>query len=314
VKKNRKKIMRNIPDYQAVMLPILNIIADEKEHSFREIVDILSSQYNLTDEQRKELLPSGRQAIFDNRVGWAKTYLKKAGLLSYPKRAYIQLTARGKSILEEKPDKIDAKYLRRFEEFNHFQNISAQENIITENEIVDSIDKTPEEIIESAYQNMKNTLADEILEKIRNVDPAFFERLVVELLVKMGYGGSMKDAGKAIGKSGDEGIDGTIKEDKLGLDIIYIQAKRWKDGNPVGRPEIQKFVGALAGQGAKKGVFITASSFTKEALDYTPRNETKIIMIDGNQLANLMIEYNLGVSTQQSYEIKKLDSDYFGYE
>ena len=159
---------------------------------------------------------------------------------------------------------------------------------------------------------MKKALADEILEKIRNVEPAFFERLVVELLVKMGYGGSMKDAGKAIGKSGDEGIDGTIKEDKLGLDIIYIQAKRWKDGNTVGRPEIQKFVGALAGQGAKKGIFITASSFTREALEYTPKNETKIIMLDGNQIANLMIEYNLGVSIQQAYEIKKLDSDYFG--
>jgi restriction system protein len=161
---------------------------------------------------------------------------------------------------------------------------------------------------------MKKALADEILEKIRNVEPAFFERLVVELLVKIGYGGSMKDAGKAIGKSGDEGIDGTIKEDKLGLDIIYIQAKRWKDGNTVGRPEIQKFVGALAGQGAKKGIFITASSFTREALEYTPKNETKIIMLDGNQIANLMIEYNLGVSIQQAYEIKKLDSDYFGDE
>lgn len=305
--------MSNIPDYQTVMLPILQITADDKEHSFREIVENLANEYNLTDEERKELLPSGTQSIFDNRIGWAKTYLKKAGLIDYPKRAHIKITERGKEVLGEKPDRIDAKYLKRFEEFNEFQNLSNQENNTTEhNEIVEYTDKTPEEVIESAYQNMKKTLADEILEKIRNVEPAFFERLVVELLVKMGYGGSMKDAGKAIGKSGDEGIDGTIKEDKLGLDIIYIQAKRWKDGNTVGRPEIQKFVGALAGQGAKKGIFITASSFTREALEYTPKNETKIIMLDGNQLANLMIEYNLGVSIQQSYEIKKLDSDYFG--
>ena len=305
--------MNNIPDYQTVMLPILKITGDDKEHSFREVVEILAHEYNLSDEERKELLPSGTQSIFDNRIGWAKTYLKKAGLISYPKRAYIKITERGKSILDENPDRIDAKYLKRFEEFNEFQNLSNQENNATEhNEIVEYIDKTPEEVIESAYQNMKKALADEILEKIRNVEPAFFERLVVELLVKMGYGGSMKDAGKAIGKSGDEGIDGTIKEDKLGLDIIYIQAKRWKDGNTVGRPEIQKFVGALAGQGAKKGIFITASSFTREALEYTPKNETKIIMLDGNQIANLMIEYNLGVSIQQAYEIKKLDSDYFG--
>jgi len=305
--------MNNIPDYQTVMLPMLKITGDDKEHSFREVVEILAQEYNLSDEERKELLPSGTQSIFDNRIGWAKTYLKKAGLISYPKRAYIKITERGKSILDENPDRIDAKYLKRFEEFNEFQNLSNQENNATEhNEIVEYIDKTPEEVIESAYQNMKKALADEILEKIRNVEPAFFERLVVELLVKMGYGGSMKDAGKAIGKSGDEGIDGTIKEDKLGLDIIYIQAKRWKDGNTVGRPEIQKFVGALAGQGAKKGIFITASSFTREALEYTPKNETKIIMLDGNQIANLMIEYNLGVSIQQAYEIKKLDSDYFG--
>lgn len=307
--------MSNIPDYQTVMLPILKITADDKEHSFREVVEILANEYNLSEEERKELLPSGTQSIFDNRIGWAKTYLKKAELISYPKRAYIKITERGKGVLAEKPDRIDAKYLKRFDEFNDFQNLSNQENNTAEhNEIVEYTDKTPEEVIESAYQNMKKTLADEILEKIRKVEPVFFERLVVELLVKMGYGGSMKDAGKAIGKSGDEGIDGTIKEDKLGLDIIYIQAKRWKDGNSVGRPEIQKFVGALAGQGAKKGIFITASSFTREALEYTPKNETKIIMIDGNQLANLMIEYNLGVSIQQAYEIKKLDSDYFGDE
>lgn len=304
----------DIPDYQTVMLPILEITSDGTGHTFREIVEILSRKYELTDDQKKELLPSGTQAVFDNRIGWAKTYLKKAGLLQYPKRGSIQITERGKSVLSEKPPKLDAKYLKRFEEFNEFQNLSYQSNDSSATNIIEYQDKTPEEIMETAFQDLKKTLADEILEKIRNVEPSFFEKLVVELLVKMGYGGSIKDAGKAIGKSGDEGIDGTIKEDKLGLDIIYIQAKRWKDGNSVGRPELQKFVGALAGQGAKKGIFITASNFTKDALDYTPKNETKIIMIDGKQLAELMIEYNLGVSSQQTYEIKKLDNDYFGDE
>ncbi len=168
--------------------------------------------------------------------------------------------------------------------------------------------------MDKAYQRIRKSLASELLNKVVDLSPAFFERLVVELLVKMGYGGSIKDAGKAMGKSGDEGIDGTIKEDKLGLDIIYIQAKRWRPGNVVGRPELQKFVGALAGQGAKKGIFITTSNFTKEALEYTPRNETKIVLIDGEQLAQLMIDYNLGCTTQQTYEIKKIDSDYFEEE
>jgi restriction system protein len=202
------------------------------------------------------------------------------------------------------------KFLKQFDEYNEFLNITNQnkndDGSTNEIEI-----HTPEELIETAFQNIKRTLADEILEKVRNVTPAFFERLVVDLLVKMGYGGSIKDAGKAIGKTNDEGIDGTIKEDKLGLDIIYIQAKRWKEGNIVGRPEIQKFVGALAGQGAKKGIFITASAFSKDALEYSPKNETKIIMIDGIQLAELMIEYNVGVSNQQTYEIKRIDNDYF---
>jgi len=301
-----------IPDYQTVMLPIMQIAADSNPHTFRELVEKIADKYQLTEDQRKELLPSGTQAIIDNRIGWAKTYLKKAGLLSYPKRGSIQITERGKSILVEKLEKIDVKYLKKFEEFKEFQNLAGQGNAPeTPNELAFQ-NQTPEEIIESAFHNLGKTLADEILEKVRNVDPAFFERLVVDLLVKMGYGGSIKDAGKAIGKSGDEGIDGTIKEDKLGLDIIYIQAKRWNDGNVVGRPELHKFVGALAGQGAKKGIFITASSFTKEALAYTPKNETKIILIDGPQLAQLMIEYNLGVSSHQIYEIKKIDSDYFG--
>ncbi len=197
-----------------------------------------------------------------------------------------------------------------------FQNASRNNGGIEEEEsiTIETIEQTPEENLDRAYQRIRKSLASELINKVVELSPAFFERLVVELLVKMGYGGSIKDAGKAMGKSGDEGIDGTIKEDKLGLDIIYIQAKKWKPGNIVGRPELQKFVGALAGQGAKKGIFITTSTFTKEALDYTPRNETKIVLIDGTQLAQLMIDYNLGCTTQQTYELKKIDSDYFGEE
>lgn len=244
-----------------------------------------------------------------------KDLSQKAGLLDSPKRATFVITDIGRQTLAKNPERVDAKYLRQFPSFLEFQNASrnddTEEDEIT---IIETNEQTPEENLDKAYQRIRKSLASELLNKVVELSPAFFERLVVELLVKMGYGGSIKDAGKALGKSGDEGIDGTIKEDKLGLDIIYIQAKRWKPGNVVGRPEIQKFVGALAGQGAKKGIFITTSNFTKEALEYTPRNETKIVLIDGEQLAQLMIDYNLGCTTQQTYELKKLDSDYFGEE
>lgn len=302
-----------IPDYQSLMLPLLKLVADKKEHKYRDLIEKLAIEFNVTEEERKELLASGNQPIFDNRVGWAKTYLKKAGLLDSPKRALFVITPLGIETLKKNPDKIDAKYLRQFPSFLEFQTASkndAEEQVSNE----ESNARTPEENLDNAYQNIRTSLALELLNKVVELSPAFFERLVVELLVKMGYGGSIKDAGKAIGKSGDEGIDGTIKEDKLGLDIIYIQAKRWKPGNVVGRPEIQKFVGALAGQGAKKGIFITTSNFSKEALEYTPRNETKIVLIDGELLAQLMIDYNLGCTTQQVYELKKIDSDYFGEE
>jgi len=304
-----------IPDYQTLMLPLLKLVSDGQEHKYRDIIENLATEFEVTDDERKELLASGNQAIFDNRVGWAKTYLKKAGLLDSPKRATFVITDLGRQTLTKNPDRIDAKYLRQFPAFLEFQNASSNDNETEEetNEI-EIHEQTPDENPDKAYQRIRKSLASELLNRVVELSPAFFERLVVGLLVKMGYGGSIKDAGKALGKSGDEGIDGTIKEDKLGLDIIYIQAKRWKLGNVVGRPEIQKFVGALAGQGAKKGIFITTSNFTKEALDYTPRNETKIVLIDGEQLAQLMIDYNLGCTTQQTYELKKLDSDYFGEE
>jgi restriction system protein len=263
-----------IPDYQSLMLPLLKLVADGQEHKYRDLIESLAIEFQVTDEERKELLASGNQAIFDNRVGWAKTYLKKAGLLDSPKRATFIITDLGRQTLAKNLDRVDAKYLRQFPAFLEFQNASRNNNDSEEDEItiIETSEQTPEENLDKAYQRIRKSLASELLNKVVDLSPAFFERLVVELLVKMGYGGSIKDAGKAMGKSGDEGIDGTIKEDKLGLDIIYIQAKRWRPGNVVGRPELQKFVGALAGQGAKKGIFITTSNFTKEALEYTPTN------------------------------------------
>lgn len=299
-----------IPDYQSLMLPLLKITSDHKEHLIRDIIEDLANIFKVTEEDRKELLPSGRDFAFRNRVGWATTYLRKAGLLETPRRGSITVTDRGLKVLKENPTKITIAFLRQYPEFVEFQSAKHEES----GESVDESAKTPEETLDSAYQGLRESLAKELLNRVVDSPPSFFERLVVELLVKMGYGGSFKDAGKAIGRSGDEGIDGTIKEDKLGLDIVYVQAKRWKPGNVVGRPEIHKFVGALAGQGAKKGIFITTSNFSKEALEYTPKNETKIVLIGGEQLAQLMIDHNIGVSTVTSYEIKKIDNDYFEEE
>lgn len=302
-----------IPDYQSIMLPLLRYISDSKEHRMRDVTDGLAKQLGVTEEEKKELLPSGAAPVFYNRTAWAKTYLKKAGLIDSPKQGIVVITPRGIDVLKRNPTSINARFLKQFAEFVEFQSPKT-ENDDQADLIDDTSTETPEEALETAYQKIRKSLAQDILNKVMTLSPAFFEKLVVELLVKMGYGGSIKDAGRAIGKSGDEGIDGTIKEDKLGLDIIYIQAKRWQLGNVVGRPEIHKFVGALAGQGAKKGIFITTSSFTKEALEYTPKNETKIVLIDGQQLAQYMIDYNLGVTSVNSYEVKRMDSDYFGEE
>jgi restriction system protein len=301
-----------IPDYQTIMLPFLKLLADKREYLLKDIVTILGKQFQLTEQELNELLPSGQALLFPNRVAWARTYMKKAGLIETPKRGISNITERGLEVLKKQPQKIDNNLLKQFPEFLEFQNIKKEDGEGLQVADTSQNEKdTPEETIDLAYQSIRQSLAQELIDTVVRLSPAFFERLVVELIVKMGYGGSIKDAGKAIGKTGDEGIDGTIKEDKLGLDIIYIQAKRWQAGNIVGRPELHKFVGALAGQGAKKGIFITTSSFSKDALNYTPKNETKIVLIDGVQLAQLMIDYNLGVSTQRAYEIKRLDNDYF---
>jgi restriction system protein len=290
------------------MLPLLKYAGDKEEHHIRDAIEGLADEFKLTEEERKELLPSGLQAIFNNRVGWAKTYLKKAGLLESPRRGYFRISDRGLKILEKPPKEINVNYLEQYQEFIDFRGASKS----GESELDETLkyeDTTPEELIGIGHQKLQADLASELLDRIKDSSPSFFEKIVVELLVKMGYGGSRQDAGKAVGKSNDEGIDGIIKEDKLGLDIVYIQAKKWE--NPVSRPEIQKFAGALQGKRARKGIFITTSKFSKSSIEYVSMIESKIILIDGEQLAKLMIEHDVGVSTIASYIIKKMDSDYF---
>jgi restriction system protein len=300
-----------IPDFQTIMLPLLTFSADGKEHYIHDAVGELSDQFELTDEERTKLLQSGQQPVFYNRVGWARTYLKKAGLLEDPKRGYFRITDRGQEVLATKPERVDMKFLKQFPEYIEFRETvreSAEETVDDE----DLEGLTPEEALENAYQRIRNDLSDELLEYVLNSTPGFFEKLVVELLVKMGYGGSQRDAARAVGQSGDEGIDGIIDEDRLGLDTIYVQAKKWKESSSVGRPEIQKFVGALQGKKAKKGIFITTTSFSKEASEYASNIDIKVVLIDGSRLTDLMIDYGVGVSTHTQYELKELDSDYFG--
>jgi len=297
-----------IPDFQSIMLPFLKLISDGQEHSTNETNDLLAKAFNLTLDEINQLLPSGSQKTFSNRVAWAKSYLKMAGLLDSTKRGSFKISESGKEFLKTNPHEINIKLLKTLPAFNENYGRPKDELNSPDNDNSQLV-ATPEEILENSYLSIRNNLSQELLYKIKNCSPTFFENLVVDLLVKMGYGGTIKDAGQSIGQTGDEGIDGIIKEDRLGLDIIYIQAKRWD--NVVGRPEIQKFIGALAGQGAKKGVFITTSKFTADAKAYQPKNDTKIVLIDGQKLTDLMIDFNLAVSTTKNFEIKRLDNDYF---
>lgn len=304
-----------IPDYQTLMLPVLKLASDGKEHKFSQAVEELANKFSLTTEERNELLPSGSQAVFNNRVGWARSYLKQAGLLASPKRGFFTITPKGTDLLSTNPTRINASTLEKYPEFIEFRN-RKKDKSENESETVPSFEQestlTPEDALASAYNKLSSALESEILSSVKEASPSFFERVVVDLLVKMGYGGNRHDAGRALGKSGDGGIDGIINEDRLGLDVIYIQAKRWE--GVVGRPEIQKFAGALQGQRARKGVFITTSSFTKEAKEYASVIDSKIILIDGENLSKLMAEHNVGVSIVGQYEVKKLDSDYFDNE
>lgn len=299
----------SIPDYQSIMLPLLKFTSDKKEHSTREAIEYLANLFKLNEQERKELLPSGQQYVFDNRVGWARTYLKKAGLLESTRRSFFRITDLGLDVLSKNPPGINVKFLEQFPQFVEFRNLRREKE---EERQEEELEQTPQELLEYGYQKIKRDLSQELLNLVKQSSPRFFEKLVVDLLIRMGYGGSLKDAGKAIGQSGDGGIDGIIKEDKLGLDVIYIQAKRWD--NVVGSKEVRNFVGSLAGQHASKGVFITTSSFTKDALDYVKTIPHKVILIDGEMLAQLMIENDIGVTKVTSYDIKKIDSDYFEEE
>ena len=299
-----------IPDFQSIMLPLLKIAGDKKERTLPEIRESLSDYFQLTDEDKSKLLSKTRHPVFGNRVGWARTYLKKAGLLEYTSKGSFRITDRGIKVLQEKPSKINIKYLKKFPEFHDFLKPKKEEGKPIDKNIEKIIEeKTPEDLINIGYEKFQEKLLSDLLDQVKQCSPGFFEKLVVELIVSMGYGGSFEDAGQAVGKSGDEGIDGIIKEDKLGLDVIYLQAKKWN--NPVGSPEIQKFAGALLGKKAKKGIFITTSKFSEGAINYATNVENKIILIDGEQLTRYMIDNNIGVSEVTSYSIKKLDLDYF---
>ena len=300
-----------IPKYEEIMLPYLEFLADGKEYGLSETHDALAELFNLPDEELRELLPSGRQKIFRNRVGWAGTYLKKAGLLTSPKRAHFRISEKGLSLLKEKPTEITAKLLTRYDDFVEFQSIKKVKkgNGDLLQSSIDVAAQSPEESLEYAYQKLHSELSIELLNLIKSCSPDFFEKLVIDLLIKMGYGGSRREAGQAMGKSGDGGIDGIINEDKLGLDVIYLQAKRWENTVPV--KEIRDFTGALASKKAKKGIFITTSSFPNSVYEFVTQVEYKIILIDGERLAELMIEHGVGLSTINTYNVKTIDSDYF---
>lgn len=303
-----------VPDYQSMMLPLLRYADERKgEISIGEAIEPLGVKMKLSEADLKEMLPSGIQVTFVNRIGWAATYMKKAGLLEPSRRGYFKITQRGIDLLKTKPTRIDVRLLKQYPEFQAFQQnkgTTASDRKSSVAQVVESESTTPSEALERAYKNLRETLADELIDKLKKATPAFFERVVVELLVTMGYGGSRADAGKAIGRSGDGGIDGIIKEDKLGLDVVYVQAKRW-DTNSVGRPDVMQFAGALQAQKATKGIFMTTSRFTEDARNYVSQIGSKIVLVDGEQLCQLMIEHDVGVSVVSLYPVKRIDTDYF---
>jgi restriction system protein len=298
-----------IPDFQSLMLPILEFYGDKLEHGSQNVLGDLKIKLKLTDDEINELLPSGKQYRFNNRVGWATIYLMKSGLLNRPSRGKYIITSRGLEVLKEKPEKINMKYLEKFKEYVDFKDFKSDKS--EDKSSPSEYDKisTPQESLETSYQELRRQLSHDLLERVKQSSPSFFEILVVDLLLKLGYGGSRIDAGQAIGRTGDDGIDGEINEDKLGLDVVYIQAKKWQ--NPIGRPDIQAFVGSLEGKKSRKGVFITTSKFTVDAEDYVKRIEKKIVLIDGERLTQLMIDNGVGVAEESRYVVNRLDEDYF---
>jgi len=303
-----------VPDFQSIMLPLLMFLKDKQEHTNKEIIEHISNHFNLSQADRDERLPSSSSVyLISNRVGWAETHMKMAGLIESPRRAIYKITNDGIETLHKNISQINLSYLKNFKKYQEKRdswNSNSKGSAHEENKEISNY--TPDEMVELGYKKIRQELSIELLQMVKDSSPKFFENLVVDLLLKMGYGGSIKDSGSVVGKSNDEGIDGLIKEDKLGLDVIYIQAKKWEAS--IGRPEIQKFVGALQGQRAKKGIFITTSSFNENAYNYVSNIDIKVVLINGEELSNLMIDYNIGVSIKNLFEIKKIDSDYFTEE
>ena len=296
-----------VPDFQSFFRPLLDLAADGKEHSIQEAREVIAKVMALPEADLKEPLPSGIQTKFENRVAWAKSYFIQAKVLESPRRSMFRITQRGIDLHKVGYKRIDVRILNQYPEFLEFHKARSPKE-----EEQEPSRETPEETLQKSYESIRGDLASQIVQRIATNSPQFFERLVVDLMVAMGYGGSRTDAGKSIGGTGDEGIDGIIKEDRLGLDLVYLQAKRWE--GTVGRPDVQKFVGALHGKRAKKGVFITTSKFSDDAKSYVETIDPKVILIDGRMLAELMIDYGLGTTTTATFEVKRIDSDYFTEE
>lgn len=300
-----------IPDYQSLMRPVLEC-ATKGEVRIRDVVDKLSDMFGLTDEERDELLPSGKQTRFSNRVHWAKSYLKQAGLVKATKRAYFVITDRGKAALADSDADINKSYLEQFEEFQEFQSRTKDSegaDILPADDIESTA--TPDELLRAAHKKINATLSAELLDRVREASPLFFETLIVQLLLAMGYGGSSENAGRALGKSGDDGVDGVIDQDPLGVDQIYVQAKRYTEGNSVGAGAIRDFFGALSLKKAQKGIFVTTSSFSPSAIQTAKDLSTRIVLIDGVQLARLLTRYNIGCREEEVIHLKKIDEDFF---
>ena len=304
-----------LPSHQDAMLPVLRVLADGVARHRKTLAENMADHFNLTVEERSKMLPSKSGLVIASRTGWALAYMKQAGLVTTVRRGWYQITDVGKNVLASSPDRIDNEYLERFEAFRDFKVRSQSEtgagdaNTDTSSTTENDADEPPDEALELAYTRLRASVEAELSDAVKRVSPAFFEELVIDLLVAMGYGGNRVEAARAIGKTGDGGIDGVIDEDRLGLDSIYVQAKRWE--GTVGRPEIQKFAGALQGQRATKGIFITTSSFTREAEEYSQRIGTRIVLIDGRRLSQLMFEHNVGVASRRTYVVKDIDGDYF---
>ena len=294
-----------LPKYYEMHKPFLEYLKDGKQHTLKELKQYVGEKFNLTEEQLSEMLPSGRQTVFVNRIGWARTYLKKAGLIDSPVRATFIITNDGLEVLKDNPAVIDNTYLMKFESFREFQNGSSeiQSNKGDTNDITD----TPDDTFEESFRKINKSLADDLLGEVMKLSPTTFEQMVIDLLSKMGYG-AFENAGKTTSITGDEGIDGIIMEDKLGFNLIYIQAKKWSLDSTVGRPDVQNFVGAISGKGGK-GLFVTTAKFSKQASEYAKHQH--IILLDGEKLAKLMIEHNFGVTVKKVFEIKAIDTDVF---